>query len=33
MEQAANPDSMSNPHTIEYFAELAKRRNASHSKG
>ena len=31
VEKAANPDSMSNPHTIAYFVELASRRNASQS--
>ncbi len=32
VEKAANPDSMSNPHTIAYFAELAKSRNANKSE-
>jgi hypothetical protein len=27
VEKAANPDSMINPHTINYFVELAERRN------
>jgi pimeloyl-ACP methyl ester carboxylesterase len=27
-ERAANPDSMSNPHILGYFAEMAARRNA-----
>lgn len=29
VEQAANPDSMSNPHTLQYFVDLAARLNAS----
>jgi acetoacetyl-CoA synthetase len=27
-EQAANPDSMSNPHLLAYFADLAERLNS-----
>jgi acetoacetyl-CoA synthetase len=32
VQQAANPDSMGNPHTIDYFVELASRRNAGNSE-
>jgi hypothetical protein len=28
VEQAANPDSMNNPHTLAYFVALAARLNA-----